>query len=75
MSIEQSDRTEAKPARQPTSPEGRYRAIRKEVDTQHEAAAAKQRERGKRGARERVLALLDDGFVHRTRSVRPAPRR
>ena len=64
MSIEQSDRTEAKPARQPTSPEGRYRAIRKEVDTQHKAADAKQRDRGKRGARERVLALLDpDSFV------------
>ncbi|MDP9355309.1 MAG: acyl-CoA carboxylase subunit beta [Chloroflexota bacterium] len=28
---------------------------------QHEAAAAKQAERGKRGARERVLALLDPG--------------
>ena len=64
MSIEQSDRTEAKPARQPTSPEGRYRAIRKEVDTQHKAADAKQRDRGKRGARERVLALLDpDSFI------------
>src|SRR5262245_11798731 len=32
-----------------------------EVSAQHEAAAAKQAERGKRGARERVLALLDEG--------------
>ena len=75
MSIEQSDRTEAKPARQPTSPEGRYRAIRKEVDTQHKAADAKQRDRGKRGARERVLALLDPDSFDRTRSFRSAPRR
>lgn len=32
-----------------------------EVAAQHEAAAAKQAERGKRGARERVITLLDDG--------------
>jgi acetyl-CoA carboxylase carboxyltransferase component len=32
-----------------------------EVAAQHEAAAAKQASRGKRGAYERVLALLDDG--------------
>ena len=32
-----------------------------EVDAQHEAAAAKQAERGKRGARQRVLDLLDAG--------------
>ena len=32
-----------------------------EVDAQHEAAAAKQAERGKRGARQRVLDLLDEG--------------
>src|SRR5262245_33293734 len=32
-----------------------------EVAAQHEAAAAKQAERGKRGARERVLTLLDEG--------------
>jgi acetyl-CoA carboxylase carboxyltransferase component len=32
-----------------------------EVAAQHAAAAAKQAERGKRGARERVLALLDEG--------------
>ena len=32
-----------------------------EVDAQHEAAAAKQAERGKRGARQRVLDLLDVG--------------
>ena len=32
-----------------------------EVAAQHDAAAAKQATRGKRGARERVLALLDEG--------------
>jgi acetyl-CoA carboxylase carboxyltransferase component len=32
-----------------------------EVAAQHEAAAVKQAARGKRGARERVLALLDEG--------------
>src|ERR671920_2417926 len=32
-----------------------------EVAAQHEAAAAKQAERGKRGARQRVLDLLDEG--------------
>lgn len=32
-----------------------------EVAAQHEAAASRQAERGKRGARERVLALLDEG--------------
>jgi len=38
-----------------------YRA---EIEKQHETAAAKQAEKGKRGARERVLALLDpDTFV------------
>ncbi|MFN8591848.1 MAG: acyl-CoA carboxylase subunit beta [Thermomicrobiales bacterium] len=31
------------------------------VAAQHEAAAARQAERGKRGARERLLALLDEG--------------
>ncbi len=35
--------------------------FQEEVAEQHEAAAAKQAERGKRGARERVLALLDPG--------------
>jgi len=35
--------------------------FKREVAAQHEAAAAKQAERGKRGARERVLALLDEG--------------
>ncbi|MBA2277549.1 MAG: acyl-CoA carboxylase subunit beta [Chloroflexia bacterium] len=35
-----------------------------EIATQHDKAAAKQAKRGKRGARERVLALLDpDSFV------------
>ena len=32
-----------------------------EVAAQHEAAAAKQAARGKRGARQRVLDLLDEG--------------
>ena len=35
--------------------------LRREIDEQHHAAAAKQAERGKRGARERVLALVDGG--------------
>ena len=34
-------------------------AFEAEIAAQHEAAAAKQAERGKRGARQRVLALLD----------------
>ena len=42
----------------------RFETTRNEIAAQHEASAAKQRERGKRGARERVLALLDaDSFV------------
>jgi propionyl-CoA carboxylase beta chain len=46
------------------NPDDRFRAITNEIDQQHAAADAKQRERGKRGARERVLALLDpDSFV------------
>jgi len=45
-------------------PAERFAAIEREIDAQHAAAAAKQAERGKRGARERVLALLDeDSFV------------
>jgi propionyl-CoA carboxylase beta chain len=64
VSIEQSDRTEVKPAPQHLAPAERYQALRDEADSQHAAADAKQRERGKRGARERVLALLDpDSFV------------
>lgn len=39
----------------------RLAAIHAEIDRQHEAAAARQARRDKRGARERVLALLDDG--------------
>ena len=35
--------------------------LKAEIAAQHAAAAAKQAERGKRGARERVLALLDEG--------------
>ena len=42
-------------------PAKRYQAIRESIEQQHEEAAQKQAERGKRGARERVLALLDDG--------------
>src|SRR5687767_1157852 len=45
-------------------PDERFRAIAGEIAEQHAAADAKQQERGKRGARERVLALLDpDSFV------------
>ncbi len=35
--------------------------LKRQIAAQHEAAAEKQRARGKRGARERVLALLDEG--------------
>jgi acetyl-CoA carboxylase carboxyltransferase component len=35
--------------------------LKREIAAQHDAAAAKQAERSKRGARERVLALLDEG--------------
>src|SRR5215208_2392812 len=35
--------------------------LKREVAAQHDAAATKQATRGKRGARERVLALLDEG--------------
>ena len=45
----------------PPGPAARFAHLRAEVDAQHAAAAAKQAERGKRGARERVLALLDPG--------------
>ncbi|CAA9566502.1 MAG: Acetyl-coenzyme A carboxyl transferase alpha chain / Acetyl-coenzyme A carboxyl transferase beta chain; Propionyl-CoA carboxylase beta chain [uncultured Thermomicrobiales bacterium] len=40
---------------------GRLAAMKEEIAAQHAAAAAKQAERGKRGARERVLTLLDEG--------------
>jgi acetyl-CoA carboxylase carboxyltransferase component len=64
VSIEQSDRPDTKPAHQHVAPEERLRVIRTEIEAQHEAAGSKQRERGKRGARERVVALLDpDSFV------------
>ena len=36
-------------------------SLKGEIEAQHAAAAAKQATRGKRGARERVLALLDPG--------------
>jgi acetyl-CoA carboxylase carboxyltransferase component len=39
----------------------RLGTLKNEVAEQHEAAAKKQAARGKRGARERVLALLDEG--------------
>ncbi|GIW03811.1 MAG: methylmalonyl-CoA carboxyltransferase [Thermomicrobiales bacterium] len=39
----------------------RLAELRKQLAAQHEAAAEKQRARGKRGARERILALLDEG--------------
>ncbi|HEY7031113.1 MAG TPA: acyl-CoA carboxylase subunit beta [Thermomicrobiales bacterium] len=39
----------------------RLATLQQEIAAQHEAAAAKQAKRGKRGARERVLALLDEG--------------
>jgi len=39
----------------------RLGALRAEIEAQHAAAAEKQATRNKRGARERVLALLDEG--------------
>ncbi len=39
----------------------RLGGLKAEIAAQHEAAAAKQAQRKKRGARERVLALLDEG--------------
>ena len=39
----------------------RLSAIQAEIDAQHEAAAKRQARRDKRGARERVLLLLDEG--------------
>jgi acetyl-CoA carboxylase carboxyltransferase component len=39
----------------------RLEKLRGEIAEQHKAAADKQAKRGKRGARERVLALLDEG--------------
>ena len=56
--------TEATPETETDAPRHKadIRASRAaEVVAQHEAAAAKQAERGKRGARERVLDLLDEG--------------
>src|SRR5215216_1648350 len=44
-----------------TSKAERLETIKSEIDAQHAAAAEKQATRGKRGARERVLALLDEG--------------
>ncbi len=46
------------------TPADRFASIEQEIAAQHDAAAAKQAERGKRGAIERVIALLDaDSFV------------
>ncbi|HRA48107.1 MAG TPA: acyl-CoA carboxylase subunit beta [Thermomicrobiales bacterium] len=46
------------------NPAERFAAKTAEIDAQHASAAEKQATRGKRGARERVLALLDpDSFV------------
>lgn len=44
-----------------TSKAERLATLKKEIAAQHTAAAEKQATRGKRGARERVLALLDEG--------------
>src|SRR5215216_151077 len=44
-----------------TSKAERLETIREEIAEQHKAAAEKQATRGKRGARERVLARLDEG--------------
>src|SRR5215213_10197465 len=44
-----------------TSKANRLETIKSEIDAQHAAAAEKQATRNKRGARERVLALLDPG--------------
>ena len=49
---------EPEPSRHPTKAE-HLAALEAEIADQHAAAAAKQAARGKRGARERVLALLD----------------
>jgi propionyl-CoA carboxylase beta chain len=55
----------------PASRADRLVARRAELEAQHGAAAAKQAGRGKRGARERVLALLDPGtFVEQGAMVR-----
>jgi propionyl-CoA carboxylase beta chain len=45
----------------PAGKAARLDAIRADLDTQHAAAADKQAKRGKRGARQRVLELLDPG--------------
>src|SRR5215218_5569672 len=53
--------TERTTSRQPVSKAERLAGLKAELAAQHEAAAAKQATRNKRGARERVLALLDEG--------------
>ena len=64
-------------------PPERYATLRSEIDAQHDRASEKQAGRGKRGARERVLSLLDeDSFVeldpfvqHRSDSLGMAEKR
>ncbi|MDQ2684130.1 MAG: acyl-CoA carboxylase subunit beta, partial [Chloroflexota bacterium] len=66
-----------------TIPAERHKSISDAIAEQHVAASRKQAERGKRGARERVLALLDpDSFVeldpyvqHRSSSLGMADKR
>lgn len=48
-------------SRQPLTKAKRLAGFKAEIAAQHEAAAEKQAKRNKRGARDRVLALLDDG--------------
>ena len=66
-----------------TSHAERYKLLEADVLSQHEAADLKQRERGKQGARARILSLLDtDSFVeldplvqHRSTSLGMADKR
>ncbi len=44
-----------------TTKAGHLADVQRQIADQHVAAAAKQAERGKRGAHQRVLALLDEG--------------
>ena len=53
--------TDPRPDADPPTKAARLARHRAEIDAQHAAAAARQAERGKRGARERVLALVDPG--------------
>src|SRR3954453_17943733 len=53
--------TEGTTSRPPMSKAQRLAGLQAEIAAQHEAAAAKQATRNKRGARERILTLLDEG--------------